>query len=232
MVPLFKGGDIKEPSNFRPISLLPTLSKVIEKLVKNRMCNYLQSLNIITDKQFGFREAKSTHDAVCSFLEEVYVGLIQGGVMAAVFCDLCKAFDCVDHEILLLKLEKYGFRGRALAWFRSYLEGRYQCVMCSGKKSSPLSVCCGVPQGSVLGPILFLLYINDLTELHISGHFTLFADDTSILWQAKDIEHLKGIISKDLSFIKEWFNSNHLCLNLSKTHVVGLRFDIANLHFE
>ena len=226
VIPLFKGGDSKVPSNFRPISLLPTLSKVIEKLVKKRIWNYLQLFNVITAKQFGFQASKGTHDAIFDFLERVYFGVNRGDASAAVFCDLSKAFDCVDHGILLRKMERYGFRGRALSWFSSYLEGRRQSVVHSGARSSALEINCGVPQGSVLGPILFLIYINDLVRLKISGDFTLFADDTSILWHDREIDHLKQNIISDLLIIKEWCDSNRLCFNLSKTHVVGFKCNV------
>ena len=144
-------------------------------------------------------------------------------------CDLSKAFDCVDHGILLAKLERYGFRGVAHSWFKSYLEGRSQAVMSSGERSSVSGIDCGVPQGSVLGLILFLVYINDLVFLKISGLFTIFADDTSIFWKNNDLAKLREIIVDDLKLIKEWFNANRLCLNLSKTHIVGFKCDVAEL---
>lgn len=181
VIPLHKGGELDDPSNFRPISLLSTLSKIIEKLVKKRMLQFLNEQNILNKNQFGFQNTKNTSDAIFAFLEKMYVKLNGGEAVRAVFYDFSKAFDCVNHEILLLKLICYGFRGKALNWFRSYLSHRSQVVKTLGDLSDVNDINCGVPQGSVLGPILFLLYINDLASVDISGTFTIFADDTTIL---------------------------------------------------
>ena len=157
VIPLYKKGDFKDSSNYRPISLLSTLSKIIERLVKARIFNYLHSINAITTSQFGSQQSKGTHDAIQHLLEHIYKGINQHDAVAAMFCDLSKAFDCVDHRILLAKLECYGFRGTALSWFASYLKGRTQIVVSNGVRSLVLGVQFGVPQRSVLGPILFLI---------------------------------------------------------------------------
>ena len=232
VVPLHKGGELDKPTNFRPISLLPTLSKVIERVTKKRLCTFLSSHGIISSKQFGFQSLKGTQDAVFKFLESVYLHINDGRTAAAVFCDLSKAFDCVDHGILLSKLEIYGFRGVPLRWFASFLEGRKQRVVSSGVQSAELDVQCGVPQGSVLGPILFLLYVNDIVRVQISGEITLFADDTSVLWHSDNKALLRDVISSDLIRIKEWCNSNRLSLNVSKTGILGLRCEIGGIELE
>ena len=159
-----------------------------------------------------------------SLLEDLYLNINVGDVAAAVFCDYCKAFDCVNHEILLDKLSRYGFRGVALQWFKSFLSGRRQVVRSMNVLSDECSIGHGVPQGSVLGPILFLLYINDLATLDIRGHFTIFADDTTILWSHNDHESLVRIISEDLVKIKQWCDANLLSLNISKTKLVSFKF--------
>ena len=202
VIPLYKGGDSDDPSNFRPISLLPTLSKIIERIVKERMMNFLKRNNVLTINQFGFLASKGTNDAMFSFLENLYLRLNDGEVAAAVFCDLSKAFDCVDHGILLRKLGVYGFRGKSLKWFSSYLVERCQVVVFKDNSSKTCTALSGVPQGSVLGPLLFLLYINDLPHLKISGSFTIFADDTTILWSNNDPENLENVVHTDIIKIK------------------------------
>lgn len=230
VIPLYKGGSPDEISNFRPISLLCTLSKIIEKLVKKRMLVFLNIHKILNNCQFGFQPNKNTGDAMFMLLEEIYYKINEGEAAAAVFCDLSKAFDCVNHKILLQKLHCYGFRGTSLAWFQSYLTGRYQIVESSGQQSSVAGMTCGVPQGSVLGPVLFLLYINDLASISISGSFTLFADDTTILWHNKNPKILHDVITSDISLVKKWCDSNLLTFNLAKTNVVTFGCHLEQLH--
>ena len=229
VIPLYKGGDQSAPSNYRPISLQSTFSKLIESLVKHRILTHLNNCEILNKNQFGFQPNKNTTDAMFDFLANVFQGINGRELSVAVFCDLSKAFDCVDHEVLLRKLYAYGFRDKTLVWFKNYLCGRQQCVFLNGTFSSKRSVTCGVPQGSVLGPILFLLYINDLAELNISGHFTIFADDTTILWRSKNLEQLKENMTSDLYKIKQWCDANHLCLNMSKTQLLGFNCTIDDL---
>lgn len=145
VMPLPKGGSLDDPANFRPISLLPTLSKIIEKLVKKRLIGFLSKNNILVDCQFGFQANKSTNDAIFVFLENLYSGLNDGEVAAAVFCDISKAFDCVNHRILLAKLERYGVRGIALNWFSSFLSERRQLVRGKLSDSNMIDIVSGVP---------------------------------------------------------------------------------------
>lgn len=228
VIPLHKGGDVDDPSNYRPISLIPTLAKIIEKLVKKRVLGFLISSKLLSSEQFGFQCNKSTNDAMFSFLYRVYTELNMGEAAAAIFCDLSKAFDCVQHEILLKKLGHYGFRGVSLEWFNSYLSGREQIVT-NSTNSKKLNINCGVPQGSVLGPILFLLYINDLTKIDIAGEFTLFADDTTILWHNKDKNILHEIICSDINKVKDWCDSNLLSFNIDKTNIMPFRCSLPDI---
>lgn len=229
VVPLHKGGDANVCANFRPISLLPTIAKVVERIVKGRVVSFLNKHKVLHIDQFGFQAEKSTNDAIFSFLECLYLGMNEGKYSSAVFCDLAKAFDCVDHEILLRKLQVYGFRGSSLKWFQSYLSDRTQAVSLKGVTSSYLDVRRGVPQGSVLGPLLFLLYMNDFATLTIRGKITLFADDTTILWHDDDEERLSSKVGYDLGLIGEWCNSNLLCFNVSKTNILSFKCTLPNV---
>ena len=192
VVPLFKAGDRSLFTNYRPVSILPSFSKFLEKVVYSRLYNYLCKLEILCDNQFGFRKNHSTSLALIDLYEKISLALDRNEHAVGVFLDLSKAFDTVDHNILLDKLEHYGIRGVALDWVRSYLSNRLQFVQFNGHSSSPQTICCGVPQGSILGPF-FLLYINDLSNVSTVVELILFADDTNLFmstWQPHLIPNL------------------------------------------
>lgn len=232
VIPLPKGGDLDDPSNFRPIALLSTLSKIIEKMVKSRLSSFLSINNILSGLQFGFRQGSSTNDAMFDMLSTLFSRINDGGVAAVAFCDLTKAFDCVNHTILFRKLGRYGIRGLALSWFESFLSGRSQRVFVGSSCSSPHAIDRGVPQGSVLGPLLFLLYVNDLAELRIRGKFTIFADDTTILWHCLDAAALGASIVSDLRQLRIWCDANMMSLNLDKTKIVTFKCALDGLIIE
>lgn len=223
VTPIHKGAETCEASNFRPISILSTLSKIVEKLVKTRVMSFINRHNILHKSQFGFQSSKGTNDAIFSFLEKTYLNLNEGEVTAAVFCDLSKAFDCVNHDLLLQKLHIYGFRGVVLRWFESFLGDRKQCVKFSGKLSTTTTVLHGVPQGSVLGPLLFLLYVNDINFMDMKGVLDLYADDVVISWHSNNIIDLENQIHNDLPKIEGWCGANCLALNVGKTKVVNFK---------
>lgn len=229
VIPLHKTGTYTDPANFRPISLLTTLSKIIEKIVKKRLVIFLNRHSVVSDSQYGFQSGKGTNDAVFSFLESLYLKLNEREVAAAVFCDFSKAFDCVRHDILLKKMFFYGIRETSYKFFDSYMSKRGQMVKNNNLTSSFLPISTGVPQGSVLGPVLFLIYIEDLLRLPIKGKFTAFADDVTPFWHHRDSNILREIVSHDLQEIKLWCDANYLSLNVEKTKILSFRFVFDNL---
>ncbi|KAG6453216.1 hypothetical protein O3G_MSEX008022 [Manduca sexta] len=227
VVPIFKAGCSNTPSNFRPISILPALSKVFEKLMLNQMLVFFNKNGISHNRQFGFTKGRSTQDAGRALVKAVLDAWEGSQDALGVFCDLSKAFDCVDHKTLILKLHYYGIRGIGLKLISSYLSGRNQKVFIDNVSSAGSAVRIGVPQGSILGPFLFLVYINDLPYMVDNmADVVLFADDTSIIFKLNRRDENLGEPHKVLSLISDWFSSNNLLLNAAKTKCV--RFSLLN----
>ena len=180
VLPLFKGGSSEELGNYRPISLLSIFDKIFEKVMHTKLYTFLEINSILYIKQFGFRKENSTALALIDIVEKIKNTIDKGKYGCGIFIDLKKAFDTVNHQILLSKMEHYGIRGTLLKWFESYLTDRKQFVYHNGESSSLKSISCGVPQGSVLGPLLFLIYVNDIPNMSSKLIFYLFADDTNI----------------------------------------------------
>ena len=229
VISLFKKGNPELPSNYRPISLLPIFSKIFEKLMYRRLYRFLEIHNILYSLQFGFQENHSIDHALVSLTEAIRNTLDNKRFGCGIFIDLQKAFDTVNHKILLSKLEHYGIRGCALQWFRSYLSDRKQYVSVNGSNSDLLSITCGVPQGSVLGPLLFLIYINDLPNASKRLTFYLFADDTNIYYESKDLTNLTKIVNKELRLVKKWLDANKLSLNIDKTNYIIFHSSSSNV---
>ncbi|PNF35448.1 hypothetical protein B7P43_G04120 [Cryptotermes secundus] len=229
--PLYKRGPETEVGNYRPVSLLSGFSKIIEKIIKKRLLSFLNKYGIISTKQHGFWKGRSTNTAIADFIEKVYKSLDEREISIGIFLDLSKAFDLVDHDILLRKMSRMGIRGVALKWFQSYLENREQRVEIAYRciETNDLTSCLsqkrhikyGVPQGSVLGPVLFLIYINDLETSIKEGRPTLFADDTSIFLAAKNASDAQRKINKTINTLTDWFERNKLIINKEKTVAIS-----------
>ena len=202
-----------------PLSGLPTLSKIFEKAISSRLLNFINKHSIISNKQFGFQKNKSTSDAILSMIEYIYSSLNDRKTSISVFIDLKKAFDTVNHSILLRKLNCYGIRGLPLELLASYLSDRKQCVKVGDAISNYQTVNIGVPQGSVLAPLLFILYINDL-PVSTKLNTVLFADDSTIYGSSSDATAFFDEFNTELSKIFEWTCVNRLSLNVSKTYAM------------
>ena len=216
--PIYKAGDKQQFSNYRPISLLPVISKLLEKLIYSRLNDHLDQNNILNENQFGFRKGLSTYMPLLLFHEKVTSALEANRVTCGLYLDLRKAFDTVDIDILLGKLHCYGIIGHAHDMVKSYLTNRTQCVQIDETRSGFLPLEIGVPQGSILGPLLFILYINDFPSAfdHVTTY--VYADDTAIFVEGNSEVELQNIMDSLLPKIVEWFNVNQLSLNTDKTY--------------
>ena len=223
VVPLFKSKDRSIETNYRPISLLTTLSKILEKVVYTRVYKFLTVTGQISDKQYGFRAKHSCEHAVGQLVGTVLKNLENNKITVSVLLDLSKAFDTIEHQIMLKKLELYGVRGTPLNWFDSYLSGRLMRVKCQTTCSTEDTISntypidYGTPQGSCLGPLIFLIFANDMS-LHITNvDIIQFADDTSLLFGHHNRNYLKYCIERELENLQDWFYANKLTLNVEKS---------------
>ena len=183
----------------------------------HRVYNHLTLNNLLYDKQFGFQTKTSTEHAILQFTRDIAKSFERGEYTLGVFIDLSKAFDTVNHNILLEKLENYGIKGITLAWFKSYLTNWTQCIAYDDKQSPCLNITCGVPQGSILGPLLFLIYVNDFSKASTVLSEVMFADDTNLFLSHKNIETLFKEVNRELGNVTVWFKANKLSLNVNKT---------------
>ena len=218
VVQIFKKGHKESLNNYRPIPLLTTISKILERLVYKRTLKFLIDYNILSNSQFGFRKQHSTTHALLTFVDKVAHAIDNFEHTIGVFLDFSKAFDTINHEILLYKLNHYGIRGRALEWFKDYLTNRKQFVNIKGHDSQYKLISCGVPQGSLLGPLLFILYINDLQNSSHILSFICFADDTNLFLSHRNPNTLINQLNNELKFVQSWIHANKLSLNIDKTH--------------
>jgi hypothetical protein len=230
IVPVHKGGPKSDPSNYRPISILSMFSKLFEGFICAQLREYFDKHGILVPDQYGFQPKTNTKDAMIKFISEVQTGLENKAHVLACYIDLKKAFDTVDHKILLGKLEKYGVRGVGLAWFKNYLTNRMQFVKCGSFESNSEVVQCGVPQGSNLGPLLFRIYINDVVQCLQFSKAVLFADDTTLYIVEKNKRILVERMNDDLQRIGDWLDANKLSLNIAKTQLCHYHRKEKNAH--
>jgi hypothetical protein len=216
VVPIFKSGNQTDINNYRPISLLCSFSKILEKIVANRLTHYLNVNNLISANQFGFRPKHSTVHPMFHLLNSAACAISNKKFFLIIFCDLRKAFDTCDINILLKKMSKLGIRGAELRWFQSYLTNRKQFVAIDDAFSDLLSIIIGVPQGSILGPLLFLLYINDLPACSALLSL-LFADDTALAAEDDNLENLVMYVNAEFQKVCTYFRLNKLSLHPDKT---------------
>ena len=223
VTPLHKSKEKYMVNNYRPISLLLTISKVLEKIVYTRTYNFLCNSNQLYQSQYGFRTEHSCENAICELVETIAKNREERKHTIGVFIDLSKAFDTLNHHKLLMKMEKYGIRGTNLQWFKSYLANRSMRVKCISNITRQVEYSTyheleyGTPQGSCLGPLLFLIYINDLQNSILYSTTILFADDTTLLQGHQNLRYLKWSVEEDLKLMIDWFRANLLTINLDKT---------------
>ena len=222
IIPLYKNKDKSQLSNYRPISLLPVISKVLEKLVHKRLYTFLLQHKALFESQYGFRSGHNTTNAVVELVGNILKGFEKNEVTVALFLDLSKAFDTLQHSTLLSKLEKYGVRGLPLEWFSSYLSNRRHYVKYNGCKSDfnekPIEY--GVPQGSVLGPLLYLVFCNDVHKSLEFCKAIMYADDTNLYITSKSLSEGFRKLKHDFAIVTDWFRANKLSLNIMKTNYI------------
>ena len=216
VIPIYKSGGKTEANNYRPISLLCIVSKVLEKHIHTKMLAFLDSTRFLSDNQWGFRPAHSTASALASATHDWFTTLDSGSSVGAVFFDLKKAFDSVPHSLLLDKISATGLHPVLVQWIGAYLTSRSQRTVVGGSASSWASVLSGVPQGSILGPLLFIIYVNGIFELTLNSKLMLYADDM-LLYRVVDNPEDLGALQQDIDTISDWVSTHHLTLNISKT---------------
>ena len=231
VTPLFKQGNRDDVNNYRPISVIPIVAKVFERIVYDQLYAYLEEHDILYKNQSGFRATHSTVTALLEATDSWAYNIDNGKINGVIFLDLKKAFDTVDHQILLSKLNYYGINGKSFKWFQSYLENRTQKCSVNGSLSSSCSLTCGVPQRTILGPLLFLLYINDLPNCLSNCEPRMYADDTHLTYAGGDLESIQLCLNEDLTNVFNWLQANKLTLNMTKTEfmLIGSRQRLGTL---
>jgi hypothetical protein len=227
ITPIYKNkGSKADLDNYRPISVIPPIAKVFETLIADQIYKYFENQNILSDCQFGFRKNSSCELALNTMIQEWRDSLDIEKHVIALFLDLSKAFDTINHMLLIRKLEHYNFSIEAVNLIKDYLKNRKIAVNLNQTKSKQESLCTGVPQGSVLGPLLFIIFVNDLSWLQISSKMVLFADDTTLFINGFDLDVILQQLSKDIEQVNVWLKHNNLVLNLKKT--IAMHFPLSS----
>ena len=224
ITPVFKKGEKTSVSSYRPVCSLSSFSKIFERIIYDRMVKFIDNHKIFTKYQFGFRKNMNTETALINLIDFVHKGLTAKHNVGAVFMDLSRAFDVMNHDILEIKLKHYGFRGNFLCLLMSFIRNRKYFVNINGLNSDTRTVNIGVPQGSTLGPLLFLLYVNDMVNCSTLLNFTLFADDTTLGYSCENFQDLQNILEQEVYKVTKWLSANKLLLNVTKTHSMLFSF--------
>ena len=222
IIPIFKSNNRKSINNYRPISILPSISKILEKIVTKQLYEFVENQNIISSSQYGFRSGRSTEIAVSDFTESILTAFDDNQYTIATFIDLSKAFDTVAHDILLAKLDHWGVRGSELHWIASYLRERKISVKIKNTQSSTNILSLSVPQGSSLGPLLFIIYFNDIVNASNLLNFTIYADDCVTYVSNENLKTGEEIMNTELKSIYKWLLANKLTINIQKTNFMIL----------
>ena len=217
---LFKDGDKSLEDNYRPISILPTISKIIQRSAHIQLSSFLEENRSLSQSQFSFRLKRSTSTALIAFKDHVLESMDKGCVTETVFLDLRKAFNTVDHLLLINKLKPLGVAGKSLEWFRPYLTDRVQQTMCVNALSPPAKITMEVPQGSIFGPLLFLVYINGIQSELQHSKITMFADYMAFYCHENSPTDLQSKLNADLAAITSWLHDNKLTLNVTKSKLL------------
>ena len=221
IIPVYKDGDSKVLNNYRPISILNSTNKIIEKLLYTRIVNFLNDNDFFYKKQYGFRRLSNTSCACTEILIRILLEIDSGEIVTGLFLDLSKAFDTVNHDLLIDKLKNSGIRGIPLTLIRNYLTNRQQYVSLNGITSNRKFTTIGVPQGSVLGPLFFLIFINDIMNINLMGQLNIYADDCAIFYNNKNINDNVANINYDLKLLYDYFCKNKLTLNIQKSQYMN-----------
>ena len=224
VIPIFKKGNPNETGNYRPISILPLVSKIFERLFAAQIHRYMEFWDLFATQQFGFRRKRNTTQAILHITERIMADLDKKKPTIGVFIDFSKAFDTIDHSILCSKLAHYGFSPTAVDTIRSYLSERTQVVDFGVVSSDPARITCGVPQGSILGPLLFIIYVNDIIQASPLFSYVMYADDTNIFLSHSLPYEKVAEVNNGLSQIFNWCNENKLTINILKTNYIIFKF--------